>query len=58
MVKGIQLFVLDKIVLDYRGRRSHSDSITGLGMSVYAEDEALMDTYSSKLRYQLAISGV
>ena len=57
MIKGIRLFVLDKIVPDYRGMRSHPDSTTGLGTSVYADDEASMDNYYGKLRYQLAISG-
>ena len=58
MIKGIRLFVLDKIIPDYRGIRSHPDSTTGLGTSVYADDEAPIDTYNGKLRCQLAISRV
>jgi hypothetical protein len=35
MIKGIRLFVLDKIVPGYRGTKPHPDSTTGLGTSVY-----------------------
>ena len=50
MTKGIWLFVLDKIVPDYRGVRSHPNSTTGLGTSVYADDiGASTDAHSGKL---------
>jgi hypothetical protein len=38
MIKGIRLFVLDKIVPEYRGIRAHPDSTTGLETSVCADD--------------------
>jgi hypothetical protein len=38
MLKGIRRFVLDRIVPEYRGLKSHPDSTTGLGTSVYAGD--------------------
>ena len=58
IIKEIRLFVLDKIIPDYRGIRSHPNSTTGLGTSVYADDETPIDTYNGKLRCQLAISRV
>ena len=54
MIKGIRLFVLDKIVLEYRGTRAHPNSTTGLGTSVYADDVGapfLIDTHCGKLGY-------
>ena len=56
MIKGIRLFVLDKIVPDYRGVKSHPDSTTGFGSSVCVDISAPIDAHSGKLRYQLAIS--
>jgi hypothetical protein len=38
MIKGIRLFVLDKIVPEFRGTRAHPDSTTGIETSVYADD--------------------
>ena len=58
MVKGIRLFVLDKIVPEYRGIRSHPDSTTGLGTSVYADDMGapiLSNTHRGTLGYYLAV---
>ena len=58
MIKGIRLFVLDKIVPGYQGVRAHPDSTTGLGTSVYADDMKApfpTNTRGCKLRYYLAV---
>lgn len=58
MIKGIRLFVLDKIVPEYQGIRAHADSTTGLGTSVYTDDREtplLTDTRHDKLKHLLAI---
>ena len=58
MIKGIRLFVLDKIVPEYQGIRAHADSTTGLGTSVYTDDREtplLTDTRHGKLKHLLAI---
>ena len=53
MLKGIRLFVLDKIVPDYRGFKSHPDSTTGLETSVYAHDIGEpKDVYDGNSSYQ------
>lgn len=56
MIKGIRLFVLDKVVLEYQGIRAHPDSTTGLGTSVYADGRYALsstDSHRGKLRYYL-----
>ncbi len=58
MIRGIRLFVLDKIVPEYQGIKAHPDSTTGLGTSVFAdgmEEPFLRDACRGKLRYHLAV---
>jgi len=58
MIRGIRLFVLDKIVPEYQGIKAHPDSTTGLGTSVFAdgmEEPFLRDTCRGNLRYHLAV---
>ena len=58
IIKGIRIFILDKIVPEYQGIRAHPDSTTGLGTLVYTDDREtplLTDTRHGKLKYYLAI---
>ena len=58
MIKGIRLFVLDKIVPEYQEIKAHPDSTTGLGTSVYTDDVGApfsTCTHCGKLGYYQAI---